>query len=34
VVGLHVDQHLLNRVPHGGNCTQQNVHRIPRRRNK
>jgi hypothetical protein len=30
VVALHVNQHLLNRVPHGGNCAQQTIHRIPR----
>jgi hypothetical protein len=32
VVALHVDQYLLDRVPHGGNGAQQNVHRFPRRR--
>jgi hypothetical protein len=32
VVALDVDQHLLNRVPHGHNRAQQNIHRIPRLR--
>jgi hypothetical protein len=33
VVGLHIDQYLLDRMTHKDNNVPQNVHRIPRWRN-